>query len=75
MASKKKTAEAEQPADLSLPWRDIADGWRARRKSDGSVQIQTTTGAGSITLSPEGWQDVFESLLFGGPVVDTQFES
>jgi len=70
MASKKKT-ETVTEIDVSLPWRDIASGWRARRKSDGSVQIQTTTGAGSITLTAEGWQEVFESLLFGGPVVDT----
>jgi hypothetical protein len=48
---------------------EIAAGWRARRKSTGEIQLQTTTGTGSITLTPEQWTEAFQPLFTGPATV------
>lgn len=72
MARSSKKATSVTSENYETDWADLpVNGWRIRRRADGSVQVQSTNGASSLSLPAQGWQEALEPLLFGGPVVDT----
>jgi len=72
MADKPRRTRRPEPAPstTATDWVGIAEGWRVRRKSDGTVQVQSPIGHSSLTLSADQWASALGPLLDGVPAAD-----